>query len=263
MNCISRIAVILLFLIPALSFSQDSEKKHRMYFEWGYNRDWYSKSTITFNGPNNAGLPYQFTAYDLKAKDDFREDDLVTEMFVPQYGYRIGYIFNPKKGFGIEFNYDHAKYVVTNGQTAHVAGMIDDQFFDTDTIVDSPFLHFEHTNGANFCMINFVWERYIHTSKSGKFHLVHTIKGGLGVVVPKTYIQINGHDLDNDFHIAGYIGGVETGLKAFYKEHFFLNLAAKYSYANYYNALGLDNGKVSHHFLVFEALLSIGYQFRI
>ena len=61
-------------------------------------------------------------------------------------------------------------------------------------------------------------------------------------------------------HVAGFVAGVETGLKAFYKDHFYFNLAGKACYADYKNALGLGNGKVSHHFFAYEALFTFGYQ---
>lgn len=256
-----RIAFLLLLLSSSFaSKSADGEKKHRLYFEWGYNLDWYSKSTITFKGSSNAEHPYDFVVTDVKANDEFRGDKMVTEPFVSQYSFRIGYLFNAAKGLGIEFNFDHSKYVVSKGQTAHAEGSINEQYFNCDTAINEPFLLFEHTNGANFAMLNFVKEKTIHSSANKKFSLVHTMKGGAGIVVPKTYILIDGQDLDNDFHVAGFVAGVETGLKAFYKDHFYFNLAGKACYADYKNALGLGNGKVSHHFFAYEALFTLGYQ---
>jgi hypothetical protein len=261
MNRYLRFAFLIILLSnTVISKSADREKKHRLYFEWGYNKDWYSKSTITFKGSSNAQLPYDFVITDVKANDEFRGDKMVTEPFVSQYSYRIGYLFNAAKGLGIEFNYDHSKYVVTKGQTAHAKGSINEQFFNSDTVINEPFLLFEHTNGANFAMLNFVKEKTIHASANKNFSLVHTMKCGAGVVVPKTYILIDRQELDNDFHVAGIVAGVETGIKAFYKNHFYLNVAGKACYADYKNALGLGNGKVSHHFFAYEAIFTIGYQ---
>ena len=253
----------ILLTVPFISKSADPEKKHSLYLEWGWNKDWYSKSTITFNGSGNADFPYNFTVYDVKANDEFRGDRIVTAPFVPQYSFRIGYIFNKEKGLGIEFNFDHTKYVVTKGQTAHASGSIDEQQFDADTVLDDPFLLFEHTNGANFTMVNFVREKTFHTTSNGHFHFVHTLKCGAGVVIPKTYILIDQHELDNEFHVAGWVAGAETGIKSYYKNHFYLNLAAKFCYADYNNALGIGSGKVSHHFLAYEALFTFGYQFSL
>ena len=234
-----------------------------LYFEWGYNKDWFSASTLSFKGTDGEGFAYNFVVTDARANDEFRGDRLISAPFVPQYSYRIGYIFNREKGWGIEFNYDHSKYVLTKGQTAHAAGYINERYFDTDTLIDEPFLLFEHTNGANFVMVNAVHEKVISHSPGSKFSLVRTLKIGGGVVVPKTYIWIEHHELDNDFHIAGIVAGVEAGMKLVYNDHLYLNLAGKACYANYYNALGLGDGKVSHHFYAYEALLTIGYQLPI
>ena len=65
-------------------------------------------------------------------------------------------IFNKKKDIGIELNYDHSKYVVIDYQTVRIKGQITGEYIDKDTILDpNTLLHFEHTDGANFIMVNF------------------------------------------------------------------------------------------------------------
>jgi hypothetical protein len=247
-----------LFCVPVLPVF--GAHPSSLYFEWGYNKDWFSSSTLHFQGTDGPDFVYDFVVTNAKANDEFRGDRLVSAPFVPQYSYRIGYIFNREKGWGIEFNYDHSKYVLSKGETARATGHINETYFDTDTAINEPFLLFEHTNGANFVMINAVNEKTFHRSPNGKFSLARTLKAGGGVVVPKTYIWIDHHELDNDFHIAGIVAGVEAGLKVIWNDHVYLNAAGKACYANYYNALGLGDGKVSHHFFAYEALLTIGYQ---
>ena len=39
-----------------------------MYLQWGYNTEWYTKSTIHFNTSVN-GVPHNFTIYKAKASD--------------------------------------------------------------------------------------------------------------------------------------------------------------------------------------------------
>jgi hypothetical protein len=255
--------LFILTLFPLAMKAGEHANKKRMYFEWGWNKDWYSRSTISFNGETNESLQYDFIVRDLKAVDEFRGDKLVTEPFVPQYSFRIGILIDTVKNWGIEFNFDHAKYVVEKGQTAFAAGFINESVFAGDTVIDEPFLLFEHTNGANFAMFNYVKERPFHASRNKKISFVQTMKIGVGVVIPKTYILIDHQELDNDFHVAGWIAGAETGIKTCYGEHVYLNLAAKCCYADYQNALGLGNGTVSHHFWAYEALFTLGYQFAL
>jgi len=74
------------------------KKKGSFYLLWGYNRDWYAKSTIHFrndgdpNRQDHYGV-YDFKIYDAKAKDrpDFRSIITSTKDFtVPQFSFRIG-----------------------------------------------------------------------------------------------------------------------------------------------------------------------------
>jgi hypothetical protein len=95
---------------------------------------------------------------DAKAKDlpGFK-NILKTDLSIPQYVYRIGYYFKKKSQFGIEINFDHAKYIVYDNQTLRVTGQIRGRTIDKDTLVDNNFVHLEHTNGANFLMANMLY----------------------------------------------------------------------------------------------------------
>src|SRR5690606_30185256 len=81
-----------------------------MYFQWGYNRNWFTKSDIRLNDGEN----YDITIYDVVAKDkpDFSYyKDHPFDITIPQNSYRIGVYLNKKHTHAIEINYDHAKYV--------------------------------------------------------------------------------------------------------------------------------------------------------
>ena len=108
----------LFFCFLKTLFAQDVERcncpqqsrlgKGTIYFSWGYNRDYFTKSDIHFKDSGSGD--YNFTLYDLKAKDRSGLKDLLkTTIAIPQYVYRLGYYFNNKKDLGIEINFDHAK----------------------------------------------------------------------------------------------------------------------------------------------------------
>lgn len=96
------------------------------YFTWGYNRDWYSRSTIRFR--NTTTDNYDFTFIDAAAHDkpDYYEFYKITKLTVPQYDMNGGYFFNDKHDLGIEVSWDHLKYVVTDNQVIHVRGRFGD-----------------------------------------------------------------------------------------------------------------------------------------
>lgn len=250
--------------------SQSKIGKGTFYFSWGYNRDWFSKSDIHFKNTTSEydvqkGQPksYDFTVYDAKAHDrpGFR-NILRSDLTIPQYVYRVGYFFNDKRDFGIEINFDHVKYIMDDYQTLRVKGTIQGQTIDQDTLIDpNTFLHFEHSDGANFLMLNFVKRQRLLVSKNKKHWLSVVAKIGAGPVIPRTDVVLFGERLNNRFHIAGYCMGVETGLRYDVFKHIYLEYTAKGAWANYTDVLVIGEGKAKHHFWTFENILVLGFQF--
>lgn len=268
MNSSTRIILILLLSTTTLyaqtpATTDKPTKKRYVYFSWGYNRDFYSKSTIHFVSGSKSDFAYDFKWVDAKAHDypGFNHIGDV-EISVPQYVYRIGYMLNVDKGWGIEYAFDHAKYVVTQEQTFHQVGTINGEYQDTLVTYKAEQMHFEHTNGANFAMINVFKEKIFWATKSKKFEVAYLAKAGAGVVVPKTDVTLFGERLDNRFHIAGYIFGVEGGVTLNFWHNLYLSPTLKGVWANYANALTVDNGTAQHSFWGYEAILTVGYKYR-
>jgi hypothetical protein len=244
--------------------------KGTFYFAWGYNRDWFSKSTLHFKNTSGEFNPvtgrhdsYDFTIYDATAKDRPGFKNLLrSDLTIPQYNYRIGYFFKKKKSLGIEINFDHVKYIMNDNQTLHVKGYIMDQQIDQDTTINpNNFLHFEHSDGANFLMLNIIKKQKLLATKNEKQLLAAVIKIGAGAVIPRTDVTLFGQRLNNRFHVAGYCAGVEAGLRYEAFKHIYLEYTAKGSFANYTNVLVIGNGKAHHYFWCLENILVLGLQF--
>ncbi|HEX8517803.1 MAG TPA: hypothetical protein VF868_16515 [Bacteroidia bacterium] len=244
------------------------KQKGNFYFSWGYNKDWFSKSDIHFknttteSGIDHHSKSYDFILHDVEAQDrpGFK-DILRTDITIPQYVYRIGYFFNNKHDLGIEINFDHVKYVMRDWQTVRLRGHIHGKYYDQDTMISPDrFLAFEHSDGANFLLLNLVKRQKLLNSKNGKHHVSGVVKAGAGVGIPKTRVQLFGETLDNRFHIAGYIAGIETGLR-YDSRYFFAEYTMKGSFANYSDVLVIGTGKASHHFWTLENILTVGLQF--
>ncbi|MBN8697610.1 MAG: hypothetical protein J0L87_13850 [Bacteroidetes bacterium] len=252
--------------------TQSKVGKGSFYFSWGYNKDWYSKSDIHFTNNTSAinattGKPesYDFMVHDVAALDrpGFK-DILRTDLTIPQYVYRLGYYFNDKKDLGVEINFDHTKYIMRNWQTLRVTGTIHGQAIDQDTLINPDnFLAFEHSDGANFLLFNFMKRQNLLVSKNKKHWLSGVVKIGAGMVIPKTRVQLFGETLDNRFHIAGYCAGVEAGFRYDAFKYVFMEYTAKGVFADYRNVLVIGEGKARHHFWAFENILSVGLQFPI
>ncbi|MGZ4043538.1 MAG: hypothetical protein ACXVO9_10065 [Bacteroidia bacterium] len=263
----------LLVIISVSLFSQtDSlKKKHRQwYFTWGYTRAMYSKSTIHFSDHSNKYHDYternnfyDFTIYNVTAHDkpDFDKLGDVINITIPQYVFRIGCSLNDK--WDLELNYDHTKYVVTDWQNARIKGQINNNWIDGDTILNpNRFLHFEHTDGANFWMLNAVRKVTLyHPSKN--FRLSWVLKPGAGIVFPRTDVTLFGERLNNRWHVAGWIVGVESGFRMEFLKHGFFEFVTKGSYADYMQCLvlGKGNGKASHQFFTGQLSATLGLKF--
>ncbi|MEO0312160.1 MAG: hypothetical protein RIQ89_1817 [Bacteroidota bacterium] len=272
-----RIFLLLFFFLPnllSLASSFGEKWKHATYyFGWGYNRDWYSKGNVHLRNDNpqlinGTYYTYDFTVYKAKAHDRAQLDEIknVAHITIPQYSVRLGAFLNDKQDIGFELNYDHAKYVVEYYQKVRVKGHVNGQYFDQDTILDpNTFLHYEHTDGANFFMFTFMKRYKFLNATSGKHLLSWVVKPGLGFVYPRTDVTIFGSRVNNDWKISGVIGGLETGLRYEFFKHGYLELTGKGGRANYINTLvqGKGYGRASNSFWFFEAIAILGYQFNI
>jgi hypothetical protein len=244
--------------------------KHNYYLMWGYNREAYTTSTIHFQNKGNLNDineygPYDFIIEDAKAHDkpDFDQLGDVVNITIPQYSFRIGMWLNNKNDEGFELNYDHAKYVVTEGQTVRIRGTINGIAVDKDSVLENKYFHFEHTDGANFWQIDYMKRTKIYYSKNNFFRLSYVLKPGMGLVIPRTDATIFGHRLNNNWKVAGITASLEMALRAEIHKHFIVEFAGKSGWANYINCfvLGRGNGKASHKFGYVEGILSLGYQF--
>lgn len=241
--------------------SQGEEGRGTLSFAWGYNKSWFSRSTIHFS--DHTTDDYDFTLYDLEAHDRPGLEIVGTSLSnlsVPQYVYRLAYFFNDSNDLGIEICFDHVKYVMTQNQTAHIEGQIHGRRVSTDTLLSSRFLRFEHTNGANFWMMNFLKRQNLLKSNNRLHWLGLLGKVGIGVVIPKSDVAIFNVETDNRYHIAGYVLGLDLGIRYDFLKYGFLEASLKGAYADYSDVLTVGDGRAAHSFFTLEVIMSLGFQ---
>lgn len=258
---------IFLLLNIFSSFAQKGKLLKGMYVQWGYNTERYTKSKIHFklsNGDN-------FTLHKAKAHDkpDFEAIyKAPTEISIPQYNYRIGFYLNDEHTKAIELNFDHIKYVVTDGQKVRVTGRINGAQVDGDSILDPQrFLHLEHTDGGNLLHVNYVQQKTLAMNKAKTRPLVNLIwKAGAGINIPRTDFTYRGDRLNNDFHVAGYNLSGEAGARLYVTKRLFFEGTGKTGYVRYVNALvnttTAKGNRVTHGFGYFELIGLVGYDFK-
>jgi hypothetical protein len=199
-------------------------------------------------------------------KPDF--DAIVKEpgqVSIPQYNYRLGFYLNKKHSRAFEINFDHIKYVETDGQKVRVQGYIDKIAVNADSVLNpATFLHLEHTDGGNLLHFNYVQQNTLLQTRYTHRQLLTLLwKAGAGFNIPRTDFTWRGDRFNNDFHIAGYNFSAEAGVRLYPVKKLFFELTGKTGYVHYINALAntvaLKGNRVSHGFGYVETIGLIGY----
>src|ERR1022692_4052451 len=166
--------ILVLSLLPMVGYSQEVQKKSdrskHFYFSWGYNGDRYTRTDIHIVQPS---FDNDYTFSNIKAQDHKGWDEQFFEkpITVPQYNYRLGWWFNEKRNIGFEINFDHTKFILTDGQFAHLTGTLGGRIVDTTINFSTPQFSYFLNNGANFFCFNIVKRIKIIENKKGTFRL--------------------------------------------------------------------------------------------
>lgn len=260
MKCFYLLSALVLMASSEL-FSQSVEEiklpksKGAIYLTWGYHRDSYSKSTLHLK--DHYSDNYDFTLYHAKAKDRLDAHHLLgTPLTVPQYVVRVGYLFKGKRDLGIEFSWDHLKYIVNDNQMMHLKGTIHDKYYDLDTLVTPDLVHFEHTNGNNYAMLSLVKRHTFFEAPYQKLSIMATV--GAGILVPKTDSRVLGNHNDGPFRYSGIVFGSSVGLRYEIFKYFYLEPSVKGAFADYTNAKVYLQGRAHHTFFSAQYVLAAG-----
>ena len=253
------------------NFNDVAHNKGKMFVFWGWNRDNYSKSDITFKGED-----YYFTLDNVKAEDKpkpfgiyyFQPD----EVTIPQTNFRVGYFFHDH--YNVTFGVDHMKYVMRNDQTVNISGNIDngsnyDGIYNNDDIfLHYNFLTFEHTDGLNY--VNVEVNRFDTVDNWIGFSIknidINLTEGiGAGVLYPKTNTRILGKERYDEFHVSGYGISAHAGLNLTFFKYFFIQYTFKAGYINMQDIRTTANksDSASQDFTFLENMYVFGAKFNL
>ena len=258
------ICFILLFLSkPAFGQSSlDQPKKHKrpgaVYFSWGYNGEWYTRSTVHVK-QNSDGNDYDLIHVQARDHKGWDEGIFNKALTIPQYNYRLGYYFNDKQDLAIELNFDHTKYIIVDGQNIHFKGSQSHASLDTNIVFSgNNGFYYYLNNGANFFLVNLVKRVGLYHSKDNNLRVDLTGKAGIGPVIPHVENSFFGHPNDPHFQLGGWNTGLETALRFTVMRYAYLEMSQKVDYARYSN-LKIYDGTAKQNFGTYELILSIGF----
>jgi hypothetical protein len=232
------LTVLLLALSVSAAFGQVRSHKKKnstaagtLYFYWGYNRSYYTHSTIRFVGPE-----YDFKMRGVAASDRPDKFDPAvyfnpTTITVPQYNARIGYYFTDK--WSLSFGVDHFKYVMNDRNDVLLDGFIGmsadssmaGNYSDESFITDRDRFHYENTNGCNF--LRFELARSFDIFELGdRRQVALTALAGASIGPALTFNDLNfgGRHTFATVSLSGYGASLNGGLRLEFFRHFFLQM---------------------------------------
>ncbi|MBS1643485.1 MAG: hypothetical protein JST36_00465 [Bacteroidetes bacterium] len=236
-----------------------AKKQHLFYISWGYNQESYTRSDLHVK---QASLGNDYTFHSVKSEDNkgWDKDFFSKALTIPQYSYRIGYMFDEARGLGVELNFDHTKHIISNDQMLHMTGTFNGKPVDTNVLFASTTgFHYYLNNGANFFLFNFVKRIKRYDLMEGKFRLDGLLKAGVGPVVPHVDNMLFGQQNDPGFQFGGWNVGLEADLKLSVFKYVYLEYGLKLDYARY-SSLKVYEGRAREAFGTFEQILSLGLQ---
>ncbi len=248
---LNRLLLLAISFLGMTSFSvaqdlseQKPKRKGQLYFTWGYNRDKYSASNITFVNHKTDNYDFKFIHAEAHEKPDMWDFYGPVRLTVPQYDLKMGYYFNDKHDLGIELGWNHLKYVVTDNQIIHVQGEIRGHYLDKDTLVTPSFVHLQHTNGNNYLILSLVKRQSLFVYKNVQASAI--AKVGAGPMMSYTISTILGNSDPGYFHYHGMVFASELGFRVAFLKYFFIESDAQVAFADYTNTrLGYDHQGLS------------------
>ncbi|MGZ3851928.1 MAG: hypothetical protein ACXVBX_04000 [Flavisolibacter sp.] len=249
-----RLPAFILAMVCLSCGAQTKEKTGVFYFALGSHVAGYTNSDIHLK--STAQPSFDFVLEQVKGTDD---KFLASTGGAMQYDYQFGYYFK-KKNFGIEYNFDHVKYFAKHDQTVRTVGTVNGQKVDEVLPITTYVQNFEHSNGGNYFLLNFVKWKDLVASKDRKRILDLMYKAGAGIVMPKTNSTIMNNHKDDTYNVAGYVIALEGGIRYNFLKNMFIESSVKGAFANYSHIL-IYNGTGRQHWFSGQFLLMAGFQF--
>jgi hypothetical protein len=251
---------LVLISVSSVSFSQYKRAKTKkswsagtLFFYWGYNRSFYTKSNINFNGPG-----YNFTLNGAKAVDRPTKDIgtyfSIKELTVPQFNFRLGY--NIKNNWAISIGYDHMKYVLVDNQPYTLSGNIkpgvdvvtnwSGNYNNEPVITQQETFHYENTNGMNYIRFEVSRIDQWFRSQGGQFAFSSSLGLSSGGILSFNDFTFAGRKDVQTVSMSGLGISTHAGARFEFWNHFFVQVNGAAGFMNQVNVDTRPNDYTSY-----------------
>jgi hypothetical protein len=263
--------VVLLILLTNTTTAQHSTySKGKLYFNWGWNRAAYTKSTLQIKGDD-----YNLKLHKLSANDritlpisyhNYLQIDRIT---IPQTNMRLGYFI--KNNLAIVLGVDHMKYVMNKDQTVKVEGEITrlgafKKTYNGPTQLTTDFLTFEHTDGLNYINIGVEKYKSLLSNKKQNINISYSFGASAGIMLPKTNVKFLDYERTDRYHVSGFAFAAKNAVQALFFNHFIIKMEGSVGFIDMPNIIlhktGI-NGKGKQNFAFTQLNWEIGYQLKV
>lgn len=237
-----RTVMILIALMPLLAMGQNGKRKPKnsvargtLFGYYGYNRSWYSKSTINFIGPG-----YEFDLKGSKATDAPIPFDPAIHLnplktTLTQYNVRVGY--NVRNHFAVSVGYDKLKYVYDNEHPVLLSGTVspgvdpvtnwNGEYTNESVSPTSDEFMYRHSGGMSYLRLEGTRsDQWFAIGSNQQFIFSTQVGGGLGAILTENSFRFAGMTDVNTKGLSGYALSLHGGLRFEFFKHVFIQTNA-------------------------------------
>jgi hypothetical protein len=234
-----------------------SDNDGRFYIGWGWNREWFTKSDIRFQGKDYDFELQNVVSRDKPAKFSINRYLNPANISIPQYTFRMGYFINNR--YEVSVGVDHMKYVMVQNQTVKINGKIENSqtdynktYTNEDLVLAEDFLKFEHTDGLNY--LNAAVRKSKPFFRRKAIVVQHIIGVEGGALMPRTDATLLNNPRHDAWHFAGFGISFIQGLNVTFYKHLFLQGEIKEGFISMPDIRTTSDkaDKASQHFFFFQ-----------
>ncbi|HLU86981.1 MAG TPA: hypothetical protein VKZ44_04435 [Taishania sp.] len=235
MKHIFSFLVILVLTTPVVAQKKkfankkEADGKGTLFLYWGYNRSFYTKSALNFQGEG-----YNFTMANAKAHDNPSKFGWhyfdPKKLTIPQFNVRVGYYF--KNNWALSFGYDHMKYIFADRNQVKLSGHINPgvdpvthlsgDYDEVDYTTDRNTFHYENSDGLNYLRFELTRSKQWYETKSGWFGFTTNAGVSAGAILSFNDFRFAGENDMRTISLSGYGISAHLGLRFEFFQHVFL-----------------------------------------